>query len=88
MPGNVSMCVLTGETGDELAAAAARQGFTRFVFAEDFRSAVKIAYHAVAPRGTVLLSPACASFDEFGGYAERGEEFVRIVGEIKSEEGI
>ena len=88
VPGNVSMCVLTGETGDELAAAAARQGFTRFVFAEDFRSAVKIAYHAVAPRGTVLLSPACASFDEFGGYAERGEEFVRIVGEIKSEEGI
>ena len=38
---------------------------------------------SVAHEGdNVLLSPACASFDMFSGYAERGDEFERAVKEI------
>jgi UDP-N-acetylmuramoylalanine--D-glutamate ligase len=43
--------------------------------AEDMRSAVRQAFAAAAPGGTVVLAPACASFDMFRDYAERGRVF-------------
>lgn len=85
MPDNIKYCVLTGQTQNKLAEAAHRQKFTRFFFANDFVSAVKIAYHSVQPDGTVLLSPACASFDCFENYIQRGEEFERIFLRLKNE---
>ena len=46
-----------------------------------FYDAVKSAYNYAKDGDIVLLSPACASFDEFTSYAERGEAFVKIIKE-------
>jgi UDP-N-acetylmuramoylalanine--D-glutamate ligase len=47
------------------------------------REAVERGYEAAAPGGVVLLAPACASFDWFRDYAERGETFKAEVIRLK-----
>ena len=47
--------------------------------AETANEAVQIAYDLGIPNDTVLLSPACASFDIFGSYEERGFNFKQAV---------
>jgi UDP-N-acetylmuramoylalanine--D-glutamate ligase len=46
---------------------------------ETAEEAVQIAYDLGMPNETVLLSPACASFDIFGSYEERGNKFKNAV---------
>jgi UDP-N-acetylmuramoylalanine--D-glutamate ligase len=52
--------------------------------AADMSAAVRTAFASASPGQTVLLAPACASFDMFRDYAERGRVFkqeVRRLGE-------
>ena len=47
--------------------------------------AVRAAVGAAPPGGTVLLAPACASFDMFRDYAERGRVFKQEVARLAEE---
>ena len=67
-----------GESGPAIAAIAS---VPTEVF-PTMRQAMEAASREARPGDTVLLSPGCASFDEFASYAERGEVFQRFVREL------
>ena len=58
-------------------------GVVPVVEAVSMRDAVERGYEAAAPSGVVLLAPACASFDWFRDYAERGNVFKEEVARLK-----
>jgi len=49
--------------------------------------AVEEAFRAARPGDTVLLAPACSSFDMFSDYADRGRKFKEEVGRLAAREG-
>ncbi len=69
---------LIGETADELAAALGRAD-APYVVCGDLATAVGAAAAAARTGEVVLLSPACASYDQFRDFEQRGEEFRRLV---------
>lgn len=79
----VSVLVLLGECADEIERSAREAGFNSIRRAQGFREAVLEAHRAARPGDVVLLSPACASWDMFRNYEERGNFFKSIVRELK-----
>ena len=69
---------LIGETAGELADALERAGVP-FEQCGDLATAVAAAAAAARPGQIVLLSPACASYDQFSDFEHRGEDFRRLV---------
>jgi len=74
-------CYLTGASAERLAEALAPAiaAGVELHRCEDLGDAVRRAAAAAAPGETVLLSPACASFDAFENFERRGERFREIV---------
>jgi len=71
--GKVRQAILIGRDAPILAAALANS--CPVAFADSMERAVALADSASRPGDTVLLSPACASFDMFRDYAARGDAF-------------
>jgi UDP-N-acetylmuramoylalanine--D-glutamate ligase len=75
----VKRLIVIGEAADEILSAIGRAPLLGSEKAATLEQAVQRAYQGAQAGDTVLLSPACASFDMFGSYAERGEKFRQAV---------
>jgi UDP-N-acetylmuramoylalanine--D-glutamate ligase len=69
--------VAIGEAAGEVAEAF--EGVRPVRRAGSMAEAVRLGAELAEPGDTVLLSPACASFDWYSGYAARGDDFAREV---------
>jgi UDP-N-acetylmuramoylalanine--D-glutamate ligase len=74
-----------GEARERIVAALG--GTVPVVFCGSLGEAVEEAFKAARPGDTVLLAPACSSFDMFSDYADRGRKFKEEVGRLAAREG-
>jgi UDP-N-acetylmuramoylalanine--D-glutamate ligase len=73
----VKLAIFIGAARDKMCAAL--DGATRIEVVEQMAGAVRRAAEVAVAGDTVLLSPACSSFDQFRDYAERGNLFKELV---------
>ena len=72
---------LIGTAATEIAVVLDEAGIS-FTHCGVLGDALAAAFASADPGDVVLLSPACASFDQFRDFEERGDEFRRLVGEL------
>ena len=76
---SVSGIVLYGETKEKLQEAAKVAGIPVIEVVNTLEEATKKAYEISKENDIILLSPACASWDQFKNFEIRGDEFIRVV---------
>jgi UDP-N-acetylmuramoylalanine--D-glutamate ligase len=79
----IKKLILMGEAKHKIKSVLEDAYRERVQTASSMEAAVFSAYHAASPGDIVLLSPACSSFDMYSSYAERGEDFRRVIGKLK-----
>ncbi len=75
----VKCLILIGETKNAIAKTAKKAGFTNVILKDTLKEAVEESSRQAEPGDAVLLSPACASWDMFQSYEERGKRFKEYV---------
>lgn len=77
--GRVKHMVLLGKTAPKIKEQAEAVGFTDITMAKNMEECVAEAFKLAEPGDTVLLSPACASWDMYTCFEQRGEHFKNCV---------
>ena len=75
----VKQVILIGQAKEELRAALAACGYEQVVMCDTYEEVVRLAAELAEPGDVVMLSPACASWDMFNSYEERGRLFKKLV---------
>ena len=75
----VKQCIIYGEAAGEIKRAADEAGYTSYIMANDFADAVALAKNNASSGDVVMLSPACASWDSFDNFEQRGDKFKELV---------
>ncbi len=79
----VKYLVLIGETAEKIAICAKNHGFNSIVIMDTLEEAVDFCHKNAKPGDAVLLSPACASWDMFKSYEQRGNLFKEYVRKLE-----
>lgn len=88
LPKNVKNIAIFGETRHKIAFSAQNCGFVNYKICDSLEDCTKYLFKKSREKDIVLLSPACASFDCFSNYKERGNFFKKIVEDISDNENI
>jgi UDP-N-acetylmuramoylalanine--D-glutamate ligase len=81
LAGRARRAYLIGEAARDIALALELAGVDHEL-SGDLETAVRSAAKKARPGEVVLLAPACASYDQFRDFEERGDAFKRLVGEV------
>ena len=77
----IKLLIVFGQDGQKI--ADTMSDTTNVSYADDLADAISIAYEFAIQNDIVLFSPACASFDMFRNFEERGETYMDLVMSIK-----
>lgn len=80
--GKVKHMALLGATAAIIKETAERKGFNNSAIHKDMEECVNKAFELAEPGDTVLLSPACASWDMYNSFEERGAHFKNCVNRL------
>lgn len=81
--GHVKKMILLGRDAPMIEEAAKRAGFTDYVYCRDMDDCVRTAAEIAEKGDAVLLSPACASWDMYASFEQRGEHFKNCVNRLE-----
>lgn len=78
---NVKKIICFGETKEKIRDFSLQNNIECLIY-EDLKTATKVAYSISSSGDVILLSPACASWDQFKCFEDRGNEFKNIVNNL------
>ena len=79
----IKCLVLLGKTKEKIAKAARNKGFDNIIMVDSLKEAVEVSADNAKEGEVVLLSPACASWDMFKSYEERGKLFKEYIKSLR-----
>lgn len=77
--GKVKFLILLGDTKEKIQRTALKYGFKDSYLVDNMDQAVNLAYKLSSTGDNILLSPACASWDMYKSFEERGKAFKKAV---------
>ena len=84
----VKSLVLLGETKEKIKNTALKHGFKNVHMVNNMKEAVYKSFQLAEPGDSVLLSPACASWDMYSSFELRGHDFKNVVSSLKEESNV